>query len=97
MKLYLTAALLALPVGVSAQVQCAPHEVITGVLAEAFGETRQGLGVMQDGPVMELFANDETGTWTVTVTEPGNLTCIVAGGEAWTETNEHLPPAGEDM
>lgn len=87
-----SAALLAPPV--QAQANCAPHEIVVERLADGFGESRQSIGLAANNAVVEVFASLETGTWTITVTMPGGLTCLVASGQAF----EHLAeaaPAGQ--
>ncbi|GGH38685.1 hypothetical protein SAMN05444007_11124 [Cribrihabitans marinus] len=75
---------------------CAPREVVMKKLAEEFGETRRGIGLVQEGSVMEVFASDGSGSWTITVTLPSGVTCLVAAGEAYETLAEALPPAGDD-
>jgi hypothetical protein len=88
------AALFAFPV--MAQPNCAPRDIVVERLAEKFGETRQSLGIGAQGAVVEVFASDETGSWTITVTNPHGLTCLVASGQSFEATSESLPQ-GEDM
>ena len=64
-------------------------------LANQFGEVRRSMGLAQDNTVMELFAAAETGTWTLTVTLPSGLTCLVAAGNNFETTNEALPAKGD--
>ncbi len=71
---------------------CAPRPDVLQRLAETYGETRRGIGVARQGAVMEVFASDDTGTWTITVTLPDGLTCLVAAGEAYETLAEALPP-----
>lgn len=71
---------------------CAPRPDVLQRLAETYGETRRGIGMAQQGAVMEVFVSDETGTWTITVTLPNGLTCLVAAGEAYEVLAEALPP-----
>ena len=71
---------------------CAPREIVLERLAEGYGETRQSVGLGAQGRVMELFASQESGTWTVTVTLPSGITCLIAAGEAY----EHLAEAAKD-
>ncbi|MGV6805169.1 MAG: hypothetical protein ACWA49_13285 [Ruegeria sp.] len=71
---------------------CAPRPDVLQRLAETYGETRRGIGVARQGSVMEVFASDDTGTWTITVTLPDGLTCLVAAGEAYEALAEALPP-----
>jgi len=53
------------------------------ILATALGE---------QGMVIETFASADTGTWTITVTTPNGLTCLVASGQSC----EALPQDGDD-
>ncbi|MBY6083494.1 hypothetical protein [Ruegeria arenilitoris] len=71
---------------------CAPRPDVLQRLAETYGETRRGIGMARQGTVIEVFASDETGTWTITVTLPNGLTCLVAAGEAYETLVEALPP-----
>ncbi|WP_170365383.1 hypothetical protein [Ruegeria arenilitoris] len=71
---------------------CAPRPDVLQRLAETYGETRRGIGMARQGTVMEVFASDETGTWTITVTLPNGLTCLIAAGEAYEVLAEALPP-----
>ena len=71
---------------------CAPRPDVLQRLAETYGETRRGIGMARQGAVMEVFTSDETGTWTITVTLPNGLTCLVAAGEAYETLADALPP-----
>lgn len=75
---------------------CAPRATVLERLAEKYGETRHGIGLVQQGSVMELFASGETGTWTITVTMPNGLTCLVASGQSFEAVAEALPAKGND-
>ena len=46
--------------------------------------------------VVEVFASDETGTWTITVTTPNGMTCLVASGQSFEALAEALPAKGND-
>jgi hypothetical protein len=60
--------------------RCAPRDHAINQLSERYGEQRQFMGLNLHG-VVEVFASDTTGTWTITVTTPQGVTCIVAAGE----------------
>lgn len=62
---------------------CADRERVVTRLAEAFGETRQSIGLGTNNQVMEVYASLETGTWTITVTMPNGMTCLIAAGQAY--------------
>lgn len=74
--------------------QCGPHEVVTALLAERYGETRRALGLAGEAAVMELFASDTTGTWTITVTTPDGQMCLMASGAGYEALTDTLPAAG---
>ncbi len=70
---------------------CAPHDVVVQRLAAGYGESRQSIGVGANNTVVEVFASLETGSWTITVTAAGGLTCMVASGQAFQVMAEGLP------
>lgn len=70
---------------------CAPREVVIERLATKYGESRQSMGLGNNRAVVEVFASEATGTWTITVTTPTGLTCLVASGQAF-ETLAEAPP-----
>lgn len=75
---------------------CAPRDAVVDRLADKYGESRQSMGLGSNNRVVEVFASSETGTWTITVTMPNGLTCLVASGQAFEELAEALPTAGDD-
>ena len=74
--------------------QCANRDTVVGRLAEKYGESRQSIGMVSQGRVMEVFASTETGTWTITVTMPNGLTCLVASGQSYENLEEAPRPTG---
>lgn len=72
---------------------CAERERVVERLANKYGESRQSIGLAPNNSVVETFASLETGTWTITVTNPAGLTCLVASGQAFEATNGDLTPA----
>jgi hypothetical protein len=63
--------------------QCGERSNILAQLAGKYGESRRMMGLSASGAVIEMFANDETGSWTATVTGPDGNTCLVASGRAF--------------
>lgn len=72
---------------------CGDRAMIVQRLAEGYGESRRSIGLGANNSVMEVFASDETGTWTITVTMPNGLMCLVASGQAYETLAEELEPA----
>lgn len=75
---------------------CAPREMVLERLADKYGETRQSIGLGANNAVVEVFASTDTGSWTITVTMPTGLTCLVASGQSFEALAEALPPQGND-
>jgi len=70
---------------------CAPRPVVLERLADGYGETRQSIGLGGNNQVVEVFASHHTGSWTITVTRPDGMTCLVAAGNAFERVEELLP------
>lgn len=75
---------------------CAPRDVVVERLAEKYGESRQSVGLGANNAMVEVFAADETGTWTITVTMANGVTCLVASGQAYEAIADALPAKGSD-
>ena len=86
------AAILTAPLAANAQQNCAPRDVVLQHLSERFGESRQAIGMGPDGRVVAALG---TGSWTITITLPNGLTCLVASGDAYENLAEDPAPAGE--
>lgn len=71
---------------------CADRDRVVERLSTAYGESRQSIGLGANNAVIEVFASLETGTWTITVTSPAGLTCLVASGQAFEATHGDLLP-----
>jgi hypothetical protein len=91
----LAASLLALSATAAAS-QCGPRESVIKMLADDYGETvrASGLaGVSGQTAVMELFASDANGTWTITMTGPDGTMCLAASGTLYNGVVEPKLPA----
>lgn len=76
---------------------CAPRDAVVSRLAEGYGETRQSMGLGANNAVVEVFASEETGTWTITITSPNGMTCLVASGQSFETLAEALPTKQKDV
>jgi hypothetical protein len=82
----------------SAGQPCAAREQVVQRLTSNYGETVQSMGLGANNGLMEVFASEETGTWTITVTMPNGQTCLIASGQAFegSDVMEKLA-AGDDV
>jgi len=62
---------------------CADRTMIVERLSQKYGETRQSAGLNQNNGMVEVFASSDTGTWTILVTMPNGMSCLMAAGKAW--------------
>lgn len=94
----LTALALCFASQVSAQSlrNCAPRDSVVQRLTEGYGETRQSVGLGRGNALVEVFASDQSGSWTITITMPNGTTCLVASGQSFEALAEVLPQDGND-
>lgn len=74
---------------------CGPRDAVVTTLGERYGESRQSIGMGSNGQVMEVFASLETGTWTITLTLPNGVTCLMASGQSFEALEDELPARNE--
>lgn len=93
---FLGAALAATSMPAIAQQQqnCGARETVVDRLSSKYGESRQSIGMATKGRVVEVYASNETGTWTITVTTPNGMMCLVASGQSYENVDEPAKPAG---
>ena len=63
-------------------------------LADRYGEGRESVALDASGRMVETFANIETGSWTIAVTLPNGIACLIASGQSYERVRE-APVTGE--
>jgi hypothetical protein len=63
--------------------QCVKRIDLLAHLSQKFREQPVHVGLTDDGYVLEVFASIQGETWTVAVTMPTGVTCLVATGQEW--------------
>ena len=93
MRRYKTAILIALILGsfllapaALAQAVCGQHAAVSENLKKSYSEAPVSMGLTPDGGVIEVYASAE-GSWTMVVTQPSGISCLIAVGQNW----ENLP------
>ncbi len=74
--------------------QCGTRDQLTALLSDRYGETRRAVGLAGEAAVMELFAAEATGTWTITLTLPDGQMCLMASGQGFEPLSDPLPARG---
>lgn len=75
---------------------CAARDDVVERLRQKYGESRRGIGLLQDQRVVEIWTSEKSGSWTIVVTLPDGSTCLLAAGENWEPMDEPAPVADRD-
>lgn len=75
---------------------CGRREEVVQRLTGAYGETRRGLGIQHGQAVVEVYASDDTGSWTIILSTPEGLACLLATGSDWSGGRPSGAPRGAD-
>jgi hypothetical protein len=59
---------------------CMPTEELASFLRKQFEEMPMARGVSDDGVLVTMFAAKAAGTWTIALTAPAGVSCILAAG-----------------
>ncbi len=78
----------------SAQAQsiCGERRALVATLEKTYSETPVSVGLASNGAIIEIFASP-TGTFTIILTRPDGLTCVMASGESWQDLPNRLAGA----
>lgn len=76
--------------------RCGAHAAMVNGLGTSYGEARRGIALAANNGVIELFVSERTGSWTITLTLPGEDTCMIASGEHYEAVSDTLPASGDD-
>jgi len=71
------------PAPAGAQMVCGKRADIISQLSERYGETRRSMGLAEGRGVVELYASEETGSWTILMTNPRGIACMMAAGQSF--------------
>ena len=63
---------------------CAERTNVIDTLGTQYKESPRAIGLVSQEAVLEIFVS-ETGTWTVVVTDPAGVSCVLAAGQSWEE------------
>ncbi|MAO00188.1 hypothetical protein [uncultured Roseovarius sp.] len=62
---------------------CLPRADLIEHLEERYSEHLAGGGLQSAQQLLEIWASDQTGSFTVFVTRPDGLSCVIATGQNW--------------
>ena len=65
---------------------CGVHQDVLEWFKHSYRETPVSIGLAANGTVIEVLKSAE-GTWTIVMTQPNGISCLMAAGEGWQEVN----------
>ena len=71
------------PAQVQGAQSCGKRADLISFLAGGFREAPVGIGLTEQGLLLEIFASKDGETWTLLMTMPNGVACVVASGEQW--------------
>lgn len=66
-----------------AQTLCNEHSAVLGQFKSSYQEVPVAAGLTQDGRLLEVLSSGDAGTWTILLSKPDGVTCVIMAGEAW--------------
>ncbi|KKN25228.1 hypothetical protein LCGC14_0887090 [marine sediment metagenome] len=79
------------------QPQCNERDNVLALLAKKYQETPIAAGVTNTGGLVEVLTDGKGGTWTIIVTTPQGMSCLVAAGEGWRWMKQVEPETGDKI
>lgn len=64
------------------QVPCGARHKVVQALDDHYSEKASSMGLASNGNVVEVLTSTK-GSWTIIMTQPSGVTCMVAAGEHW--------------
>ena len=83
-----------IPTVTHAGMVCGKHADIAKRLESGYQEVRTGIGLAGNGGLIELYVSDKR-TFTIVLTRPNGLACLMAVGENWEVLKTPLPVKGQ--
>ncbi len=69
---------------------CGPRKQVVSQLEAKFGEEPVAIGVSDNGRLIEILAGKAGGTFTVILTSPQGVSCIVLTGGDWQSRSQTI-------
>jgi hypothetical protein len=74
---------------------CGSRDDVLAQLAAKFKEAPIAAGLANNGGIVEVVRSINGATWTITVTMPNGVTCLVAAGEGWKDLKDVVFPGAD--
>ncbi len=75
-----------------AQAMCGERRAVVQNLEQTYSEAPVSIGLASNGAVIEVLASP-SGSFTIILTRPNGLSCVMAAGESWEDLPKRLAGA----
>lgn len=65
------------------QPACTERSSVLNHLSSRYSETPVAMGVANNGGMIEILSSKSGKSWTIILTMPNGMTCMIAAGENW--------------
>jgi hypothetical protein len=79
------------PAWAQQQPLCTDRSEVISQLSSQYSEAPVAMGIANNGGVLEILSSQAGTSWTIILTMPNGVTCMIAAGENW----ESLPARAE--
>ena len=66
-----------------AEPQCNTRDSVMSQLKDKYNEEPTAIGVTHNGGLIEVITSPGGKTWSIVITSPQGMSCLVAAGEGW--------------
>ena len=78
------AGIIAMATSAEAQMLCKERSEVLAKLSTGYKEAPVAMGLASNGALIEVLSSAENGkTWTIIITQPNGVSCVMATGESW--------------
>lgn len=63
--------------------QCSARPLLVEQLQERYAEVPVAMGLQSNGTVLEVFTSGRANTWSIVITAPNGVSCLVSEGQSW--------------
>ncbi len=67
----------------AAEPSCTTRQTVLDYLAREYHEAPVAMGTANNGGLVEILTNSAGSTWTILITMPDGMTCMIAAGHDW--------------
>ncbi len=68
---------------IAEQQLCTERKAVVTQLSKQYSEAPVAMGLANNGGLLEILSSDNGQSWTIILTMPNGISCMIAAGESW--------------